>query len=657
MNIYNKNIYIKLYIHLFAKRIAMKFKGLFLFVFIFSVQFIFSQDLDLDVISIPDSLIKNATSVVRFDETSIDLVSHKELTYKVKRAITILNERGIENAQLIIPYDKSNQIKKLRAYAYDSKGIELKKITKKDFSDYSADGSSLFVDNRLKFYKYTPRKYPFTFYYEFEIKSSNTAFIPKWSPFGSYAQSIQKSTFNIHYPTSLSIQKSENNFDLFNITKKIDVTHLSYSLKNSIAIKHEDLSPSDTRILPSLKLATNKFRLEGVDGNANNWEEFGKWMYQNLLENRMNLPEKTKLTIKNLVKDTKDPIERARMVYEYVQSKTRYISVQVGIGGWMPMLASEVDELGYGDCKGLTNYTKALMDVAGVESYYTAVHADEPKTDMEKNVFSVQGNHVILNVPTENGDIWLECTSQSVPFAYQGTFTDDRDVLVITPNGGKIKHTNIYDFKNSTQHTKANYTLKSDGSIDGTVSISSSGIQYDNHYQLEKKSDREIKEYYKSYYWPHINDLYLKKYTFKNDKKNIVFHESIDIDGKNYVSLTENRMLFMPNAFNRVSTIPKRYRARKLPFEISRGFIDTDEFEISLPQEYHIESLPQNISIENKYGIYQFSIEKIDTHKLKYSRTFSLKKGIYSNSEYNDYRNFRKKVAKYDQIKLVLTKS
>jgi heterodisulfide reductase subunit A-like polyferredoxin len=31
--------------------------------------------------------------------------------------------------------------------------------------------------------------------------------------------------------------------------------------------------------------------------------------------------------------------------------KSRYVSIQVGIG-WKPMDASDVDRLGYGDCKG-----------------------------------------------------------------------------------------------------------------------------------------------------------------------------------------------------------------------------------------------------------------------------------------------------------------
>jgi transglutaminase-like putative cysteine protease len=72
------------------------------------------------------------------------------------------------------------------------------------------------------------------------------------------------------------------------------------------------------------------------------------------------LPEETKAKMRALIGDEKNPIMKAKLIYDYVQQKSRYVSIQVGIGGWKPMDASDVDRLGYGDCKGLTNYTKAL---------------------------------------------------------------------------------------------------------------------------------------------------------------------------------------------------------------------------------------------------------------------------------------------------------
>ena len=632
----------------------MKFKELFLFVFIFSVQFLFSQDVSL---SIPDSLTKNANSVTRFDETNIELVSQRKMIVKIKKAITVLNELGDDQSKITVHYDKNRKIKSLKILVYNSLGVEIKKVSKKDIKDYAAaDGISLFNDGRVKHYRHIPISYPYTVYYEYEIESPNTAFITRWYPFDSYNQSIQKSSYTINYPNNIRVKSSEKNFKEFNITKKENATNYSYELNNSPAIKYEEYSPSHQEIMPSAMLAANKFHLEGYDGEANDWKEFGKWMHHNLIANRMELPESAKLKIKNLVKGIDDPIDKAKIVYDFVQKKTRYISVQVGIGGWMPMLASDVDKLSYGDCKALTNYTKALMDEVGIESYYTAVYGGRNIRSMENDVVSVQGNHAFLYVPSKKKDYWLECTSQTVPFGYQGTFTDDRDVLVIKPDGGEIMHTNIQDDKNSFQKTIANYKMNDDGSIIGQVNINSSGIQYEDHYRIEKIAEREINKYYKSNYWSYINNLIIDNYHFDNNKDSVVFEENVTIKARDYATFSGERMLFTINAFNRVSRVPKRYRNRKLPLKISRGFIDVDEFVISLPEKYNIEALANNIIIKNKFGEYSFSIEKISEHKLKYYRTFFLKKGTHPKEEYKAYRNFRKQIAKHDKTKVVLIK-
>lgn len=622
-----------------------------------NIQLLFAQNLELSIFKIPDSLTKNCNSVIRFDETNIELMSQRKMVIKIRKAITILNKLGDEESEIAVHYDKNHKIKSLKAVIYNSFGKELKKISKKDFNDYAAtDGFSLFNDGRLKYYSYVPTSYPYTISYEYLIESVNTAFLNRWLPFDSYNQSVQKSTYSINFPNTINISSSEKQFEEFNVLKKSSNTHLSYEINNALAIKYEEYCPSYLEIMPNAILASNKFHLEGYDGVANNWKEFGKWMHTNLIADRMELPEVTKVKIKNLVQGISDPVEKAKIIYDYVQKKTRYISVQVGIGGWMPMLASDVDKLSYGDCKALTNYTKALMDEAGVESYYTAVYGGRDIRSMEPNVYSVQGNHVFLYVPTKEKDYWLECTSQTVPFGYQGTFTDDRDVLVIKPDGGEIKHTTIQHDSISFQKTKATYTLNDKGSIAGNVVISSSGIQYDNHYDIEKKSEREINNYYKSDYWSYLNNLTIEDYAFKNDKDQIIFNEKVAVSAQDYATFSGERMLFTMNAFNRATRVPKRYRNRKLPLKISRGFIDTDEFEIILPENYSIEALANGVSIKNKFGEYNFSVKKISPSKIKYSREFLLKKGLHPKEDYNAYRNFRRQIAKHDKTKIVLLK-
>jgi hypothetical protein len=256
-----------------------------------------------------------------------------------------------------------------------------------------------------------------------------------WYPISNYFLSVESATYIFKNPKRIPFRKKEMNFDGYEITKFESDSQMRYSLKNQKAIKYENYAISSREILPQLKIALNQFSLKGVKGQASNWKEFGIWMHDKLIKDRGILDEATKIKVLKLVEGVSDPIEKTKIVYQYMQDKTRYISVQIGIGGWEPIAANKVDKVGYGDCKGLSNYTKALLDVVGVKSYFTVVYAQQ-KRNIDKDFTSLQGNHAILNVPIKNAeDIWLECTSQTAPFGFLGSFTEDRDVLEITPEG------------------------------------------------------------------------------------------------------------------------------------------------------------------------------------------------------------------------------
>jgi Domain of Unknown Function with PDB structure (DUF3857)/Domain of Unknown Function with PDB structure (DUF3858) len=616
---------------------------------------LFAQKADYNSLIIADSLKENANAVVRLNQIDITIASQRSMKISTKRIVTVLDEKGLSAIDAGEYYDKKTSVNSILATVYNAFGVEIKKIRRKDFRDQCViDGITIFSDSRTIYLNYVPVGYPFTIVYESEVQTSNTATIPDWKPISDYLVSVEKSILNVNYPEDLGFKYKEYNFSNFKIKKEIDTkTQLSYVATNSIAQKREDYSPND--IYPKVMFGLEYFNLEGVDGNAKTWLEFGKWYKNNILEGTTELSNETKSKIIALVGNETDLEKKAKIIYKFVQEKSRYVSIQVGIGGFKPMLAKDVDRLGYGDCKALTNYTKALLDAVNVPSYNTILFGDLTKRSINPDFVSIQGNHMMLCIPNKEKNIFLECTSQTDPFGFQANFTDDRNVLIIKPEGGEIVKTTIYDDKSNFQISKGKYNLDNNGSFSGTITIVSGGSQYAQKSHLETVLPTEKEAHYKQY-WDNIGNLKINKSSFINDKDKISFTEKLEIFAENYGKVSGNNLIFNINAFNVSDGNVKRIRNRKTPFEIQRGFCDTDEIEINMPTALKIEFIPSNFDLSSKFGDYKTEIIKKDNTNLVYKRTFFLKKGLYTSKEYEEYRLFMEQIAKNDNTKIILNK-
>lgn len=615
----------------------------------------FSQDAVKEGGITLDDLKEGANSVVKKSIMKVTVLNQKSLNIKSSKTVLVLNNEGLRNLDTEVGYDKSLKIKALEAKHYDAAGKLIKVYRGSDFKDQSvADGFSVFSDDRKRFLNFTPIQFPFILEFSYETETDNTAFLPTWFPMENYLGAVQKSEYSITYPQDLGFRYKEFNLQGFNIKKETLPNTIRFTMENQMAIKAEAYNPSGRKIFPFVTFATDKFYLEGVEGTAANWAEFGSWMNANLLKGMDELPAETITAIRKLAETEKDPIKKARIVYDFVQKKTRYVSIQLGIGGWKPMPAKDVDRLGYGDCKALSNYTKALLAAVGVPSYYTIVYADDTKRDIIEDFVSMQGNHAILAIPQGEKLLFLECTSQISPFSYQGDSTDDRNVLIVTPEGGKIVRTGNFTDRENLQQIKGNYAIDENGNLTGSYAAVSNGIQYENKYLLERKSKPEIEEFYKNTLL-HIKNLSLTSSRFKNDREKIEFTENIELTAEGYAQKINGDLIFSTNAFNVNRHIPQRYRSRKNSFEVERGFTDNDEVTVDIPAKYKLEGVPEPLELKCKFGSYSFEYNYVaGSNTLSYKRQWVLNRGSYPKEEYDEFRKFMEDVAKYDNNKILL---
>ena len=198
--------------------------------------------------------------------------------------------------------------------------------------------------------------------------------------------------------------------------------------------------------------------LDGYHGKMYTWQDFSDWILQ-LNKGRDILSEASAAKVREMVKDLPDDRSKVKRLYAYLQERTRYFNVALGIGGLQPMDANIVDEAGYGDCKGLSNYMKALLKAAGIESYYTLVNSGGDFPQLIEDFPSHQFDHAILCVPMAKDTIWLECTSQTIPFGFLGDFTSDRKVLLVKEHAGELAKTPAYGIRDNFQYTKAEVNI------------------------------------------------------------------------------------------------------------------------------------------------------------------------------------------------------
>ncbi|WP_189319371.1 DUF3857 domain-containing protein [Leeuwenhoekiella nanhaiensis] len=617
----------------------------------------FSQNQeDFSALSVDPALSEGADSVLRFEDIILDFSDEGKLKTTIDRIVTVYNKTGLRDVRAIAFYDNNSKVTDIEAVIYDLMGDEKEKIKKRDFKDYSAvDGGTLYADNRVLVLDYTPTRYPFTIRFTAETTSETTAFVRPWMPVSTYDTGTQYSRFSIIHKPEDSLHVKATNFEGYDIEVEETPEKTVWTARNLAPVTSEYKSPSFDKRFPRVKAYFDKFYLAGVPGIGGTWEAFGKWMYNDLIKETQQLDAEVVAEVQNLVKNLPDEEAKVRAVYQYLQDKVRYISVQVEIGGWKPMPAADVHRLSYGDCKALSNYMQSLLNAIGVKSYYTVLFGDPDKESLDTDVVAMQGNHVILGVQLGNEVKFLECTSQQTPFGYMGTFTDDRDVLLLTPEGGKLARTTKYNQEDNLERIVARLKLDVEGNLEGDYSETSKGIFYSPKIYLDTKDQKDLSDYYYENF-SGIKSLAVSDIKLQNDRDKVIYEEQLKLNARNYASKIGEDYLAKINPFSWSNEmIPPRYKDRKSDFVILRGLIRQHEITFEIPEGYKLGAIAEPVALEEDFGSYQTQLE-VEGNQVNYTRTFKLNEGTYPVDAYENYREFYKNVVREDNQKLFIEK-
>lgn len=628
-------------------RIYHRLVSAILFIAFFSSLTAISQN--LQVFTIPENLSRGANSVVRNYSKTYTIPDENKLIIRETMSLTIMNEKALSLAHLSIDYSEGEIVTIKTAAIYNDAGLKIKTIKKSEMADRSMVGdASLYNDARIIYYRVIPVRYPFTVVYDYEIAYNRLYGNMQFSPYMSDNQSIETSELQVINPGNLPLNIKSANLPP-DVYESQNPYNPSWKFTNLPPIQEEPMEPPAEKFIPLIRIAPEVIQYNKYKGQADTWENYGKWV-AGVFAGRQNLSASTISNLNQMVSQAGTSREKVRILYKYLQSRTHYINISLGIGGLQPHQASDVDELGYGDCKDLSNYMVAMLDAVGIKSYYTLVKAGEGKYSFEKDQPGHQFNHVIVCVPQASDTIWLECTSQILPFGQLGSYTDNRPVLIIKDNSGVLARTPDYPIETNFINSKIEIVHNDEGTA-ATGHFIFSGLMLDEpvHIATQNKADQLD--------WINGN-LEMTDFTITNFqfKVNEEMKTSVELDTEvalhSFFTGSNGRFFASVNLNNHIE-VPARVRNRKRDLYIPYSYRNSDTVVISLPAGYKPEQLPESTVSDERFGKYTMR-SRAEQNKITCIRTFEMYAGTFPPEVYTAYYEFMQKAAVADSKQLVL---
>jgi transglutaminase-like putative cysteine protease len=562
--------------------------------------------------------------------------------------IRINNRNGDKYAEISIPYSKLNKVSDLEASITDNSDKVVRKLKKDDIIEKSGlSDISFYTDTYVKEFKLRHNTYPYTLRYSFRYEVSQFLHIAYWYPVIDTEIPTLNASLKLSTPSGYKVYYRSGLTDGCKIDSVSGRVFYSWNASYLKTVSPELFAPPVNKYIPFVEVVPEKFIYE-QPGTNKSWETYGDWNLS-LLSGLDDLPFSEKARIEALVRNIDDDKEKVRILFHYLQDATRYINVSIKTGGLKPYPASYVAANKYGDCKALSNYFKSCLALVNIKACYTTISASEEIDTIDAGFPSQQFNHVILFIPLKQDTLWIDCTSD-LAFGYLGTFTQNRQALVLDDNTSKLITTPLLSVDDVAETCHITAELKTDGTVKAEFNNRYKGDKYELLFYVSSGlSETERSQYLgKRIISPGFQ---MDSYAINKPGRDVpeielkysaTSEQQVKIYGKEL--LVKIIPLELP--------IPEDPKKRKLPVQINYPVNRTDSIQYKFPVNHQVSALPENKNIISKYGIYRTDY-RFDNNSVKVFRYLIINSGTIPLSEYPEYYSFIKSIIDSETISYI----
>ena len=564
--------------------------------------------------------------------------------------LKIENRSGDIYSNISIPYSKNVKLSDIDGWIKDGNGIKIRHLNSNDITDRNEiSGFSLYEDNFVRTFQLKHNQYPYTICYTYKITLNQFVALPVWSPVIHSAISTIDAKLVVTLPKGYRYKSFLKDVVLTDSDTLRNFVKTIYSAKYSRINGFDFFSVPFGDLKPKLIIVPEYFTY-GIEGKTSDWKSFGNWYY-NLNKGLNDLPESEQKNLSQMLNGITEKTEIIKVLYHYLQDHTRYINISIGIGGLKSYPASYVSQNKYGDCKALTNYMKALLEFAGIKSYFVLINRSFQPEKILTDLPFPQFNHVILAVPDKKDTIWIENTENSEAFNYLSSSIQNRTALFIDENDSRLIQMPGMQRNDVTMQRKINIVFNELENAEAKISFSFNGYNYELFNELlsgfnKNEQDKFIKEYIP------FNNYDLLSWKLNKENRDTA---RIDLD----LNLSLPKVIknlgddYYFNTFSIKTGFFSPPSQRELPLQFPCPVFNVDSQIYQIPTGLEVKSMPADQIINTSFGNYEAHF-KWDSNNIIVGKKFELHPNTYSQGQYKDFYEFYRKVKDAEKKVIIL---
>jgi hypothetical protein len=589
----------------------------------------------------------DVNAVVLLDEGETTVRDNGEIVTHGRIAYRILRPQGRDYARFELPFDNETKITYLHGWSITSKGLEYE-AKEKDAFERNMSTFEVFSDTKEKILLLPGAEVGTVVGFEYEQKRRPLLFDDVWSV--QRELPVERSRYTLRVPAGW-----EYRADWINHPKQDPVQQNGadvWEMTDVPRIEREYSEPPHGAVASAIlvRFFSDKIKAQ----TFKTWNDLGLWESQLTSGTRAASPA-LQQKVQELAPATLPLFARIKALATFAQRDVRYAAIEVGIGGFKPHPAAEIFAHRYGDCKDKATVLSAMLAQIGVHSFYMPIHADRGIVT-DKTPPSQTFNHVILAIQLPNADyskplpavyehpklghlLIFDPTNDLVPLGQLPHYEQDSYALLVTDDGGELIHLPVSAPEANKITRTAKVKLLPDGTLQGEVEEVSTGYRAAlKRGLLKDETEKDRRKILELILGSTLGSLQVDDFTVVNADdldKDFILHYKFT--ASHYAKNAGPLLLVRPHVVGEFAGYLDAGKPRHYPYEILAPNSNSETVEITLPDGYKVDELPEPAKTAVPFAEYSSKTENSGS-VLKYSREYKM-------------RTTRVPVEKIDQLK------